>query len=92
MIAVAAWSTSEHQRVVSVFEEVRRAEALVQEAPLVPSSSQAADGSHALHTACRDRKQLFPLFLPREGVPADGGGGGAAFVQPRTPHSQFQGS
>lgn len=50
------------------------AEALVQEAPLLPSSFQAADGRHTLHTARRERKQLFPLLFPRDEVPADGGG------------------
>lgn len=29
---------------------------------------------NALHTACQERKQLFPLLFPRDGVPADGGG------------------
>lgn len=92
MVAVAASNPSEHQCVVIVFEGERGAEALVQEAPLLPSSFQAADGRHTLHTACRERKQLFPLLFPRDGVPADGGGKKAAFVQCRTSHFQFQGS
>lgn len=64
----------EHQRVVIVSEGAIGAEALVQEAPLLPSSFQAADGRHTLHTARRERKQLFPLLFPRDEVPADGGG------------------
>lgn len=46
----------------------------MQEAPLLPSSFRAADGRHTLHAARGERKQLFPLLFPRDGVPADGGG------------------
>lgn len=74
MVAVAASNPSEHQRVVIVSEGAIGAEALVQEAPLLPSSFQAADGRHTLHTARRERKQLFPLLFPRDEAPADGGG------------------